>query len=67
MKTMLFLGVLFTFTRCIEPKYERVEEHNKHYHQDWSQITPYPLDHFHGYSEKWNHNHDGEQNRDDGK
>lgn len=67
MKTLLFLGVFITFTRCTEHKYEKVEDHNKHYHSDWDQIKPAPLDHSHGYNGKWNHNHEGEKNRNDRK
>ena len=65
MKTMLFLGVFITFTRCTEPKYERVEEHNKHYHLDWNQTEPTPLDHSHGKNGRWNHSHEEEKNRND--
>ncbi len=67
MKTILFLGVFITFTRCTEHKYEKVEDHNKHYHSDWVQMKPTALDHSHGYNGKWNHNHEGEKNRNDRK
>jgi hypothetical protein len=65
MKLVSFIGVLVTFTRCTEPKYELVKEHNKHYHTDWNQTVPAPLDHSHGKYGRWNHNHEGEKNRND--
>lgn len=56
---------MITFTRCTESKYEEVEEHNKHYHLDWNQTVYTPLDHSHGKYGEWNHNHEGEINRND--